>query len=415
MIKKLRRKFILINMMLVSAVLITVFIVLCVSTYTRLRTDTETAARMTLEYGNRPGGFRPEIMPGRPIPDRDIAWNIPAFYVRAAADKTIIFSDYGRVSITDETAAAAVISAMELGQSSGIINDLNLRFVARKMQNGETAIAFADSSSETIGMRQIVINSLLIGGGGLVMLFFISVFLAHLSIKPVEEAWSAKQQFIADASHELKTPLTVIMANTGIITSQPDTKVSEMLHWLENTNVEAVRMKNLVENMLEIAKGDFTKENLILNRFDLSETVTSTLLSFEPLAFKKNVVLSGDIQPTLKIKGNSERIARLVAILLDNAIKYTGSGGTAHINLCETGTHISLTVQNTGTIIPKEHIKKIFDRFYRADGSRVSDERGSFGLGLSIAHQIAEDHGAKISVQSDKEHGTVFTVYFKKL
>jgi signal transduction histidine kinase len=173
-------------------------------------------------------------------------------------------------------------------------------------------------------------------------------------------------------------------------------------------------MKSLVEDMLEIAKGDFAKEKLILSPINLSETVTSTLLSFEPLAFEKNVMLTADTTPDIEIKGNSERLARLVAILLDNAIKYAGSGGKAYLSFANFGSHITLAVQNTGTIIPKEHIKRVFDRFYRADGARASDEHGSFGLGLSIAWQIAEEHGAKITAQSDKERGTVFTVQFRK-
>jgi signal transduction histidine kinase len=412
MIKKLRRKFVIIIMALVSAVLMTVFITLCASTYTRLRMDTETAARLTLENGSKPDRFRPEIAPGIPRPAGDMAWNIPTFYVRVSANGDIISSDYGRVSITDETAQEAVSAVLDSNESGGFIGDLGLRFVSEQIPGGETAIAFADTSSETNGMRRIVINSLAIGGGGLVLLFFISLFLSRMTIKPVEKAWLLQQQFIADASHELKTPLTVIMANTDILISHPDTPVSEHMRWLRNTGEEAIRMKKLVENMLELAKGDFAQENLIFSAVNLSDIITNSLLSFEPLAFEARVELAAEIEPDLEIKGNGERLQRLAAILLDNAIKYAGSGGSAQVRLRRSGTHVIFTVRNTGSVISESHINRIFDRFYRADESRSAEQGGSFGLGLSIARQIVQEQGAKISVASNNESGTVFTVVF---
>jgi signal transduction histidine kinase len=414
MIKKLRRKFVVIIMALVSAVLMTVFITLCASTYTRLRMDTETAARLTLENGNKPDRFRPEIAPGRPRPGGDVAWNIPTFYVRVSADGRIVYSDYGRVSITDETAREAVSAVLNAGESSGVLGDLELRYVSEPFfPDNETAIAFADTSSETNGMRRIVINSLAIGGGGLILLFFISLLLARLTIKPVEKAWQVQQQFIADASHELKTPLTVIMANTDIIAAHPETQVCEQMQWLRNNQNEAARMKKLVENMLELARGDFSQESLVFSSINVSDIVTNSLLSFEPLAFECNVTIADDTQPDLTILGNAEKIRRLCAILLDNAIKYAGGGGSVNLTLRRSGAHILLSVRNSGTAIPAERLPRIFDRFYRADPSRSSGRGSSFGLGLSIAKQIADEHGAKIHVTSSNESGTVFSVQLR--
>jgi signal transduction histidine kinase len=413
MIKKLRRKFVVINMALVSAVLVFVFIALCVSTHTRLRLDTESAAQQALHTDGAPEGFRPEI--GRPggRPGGDFARSIPTFYVRVSADGAILFADYERVRITGEAADEAVATALGASRTRGVIHDLSLRFVTESLPSGEISIAFADMSAEQSGMSRLIINALIIGALGLVALFFISLFLARLAVKPVEKAWRAQQQFVADASHELKTPLTVIMANTGILKSHPDTLVAQHMQWIDSTQGEAVRMKGLVENMLELAKGDFARETVMLGAVNLSDIVMNSMLSFEPVAFEKSVNLSEDIEQNIRIKGDGQKLSRLAAILLDNAIKYAGRGGDAGVTLRQTGTHVVLAVRNTGAVIPPEHLPRIFDRFYRVDAVRNS-EGGSFGLGLAIARQIADEHGAKLWAESGEQTGTVFTVQFKR-
>jgi signal transduction histidine kinase len=414
MIKKLRRKFVLINMLLVSLILVFVFIALCLSTHARLRFDTENAAEAALIGESMPDAFRPEI--GRPR-DRhrdDFMRDIPTFTVRVSADGAILYVDSSRVSISESDVKEAVNKALSAKQNRGVINDLGLRYVFEILPNGETAIAFADTYAESNGMQRLIISSLLIGIPALIALFFVSLFLAGLAIKPVETAWRSQQQFIADASHELKTPLTVILANTGILTSHPNAQISEHMKWIDSTVSEAARMKSLVENMLELAKGDFAEENLIHNEVNLSDVVTNSLLSFEPVAFEASVELVGETEPNLKIQGNDERLHKLTAILIDNAIKYAGRGGNANVKLSQSGSHILLSVQNTGAVIPPEHLPHLFDRFYRVDESRSTGQEGSFGLGLSIAKQITDEHGAKIWAESDRESETTFTVQFKK-
>jgi signal transduction histidine kinase len=257
-----------------------------------------------------------------------------------------------------------------------------------------------------------MINSLLIGLLGLIALFFVSFLLANFAVKPVEKAWVAQQQFIADASHELKTPLTVILANTGILVAHPDTLVSEHEQWIQNTQDEANRMKGLVENMLELAKGDIPREKIVFGRINLSDIITNSLLIFEPVAFEKNVALISDVVSNLEIHGDEERLRRMTAILLDNAIKYAGDNGSVTVKLISNGTHRTLSVSNTGQTIPAKHLDKIFDRFYREDKSRHADDEGSFGLGLAIARQIVAEHDGKIWAESNPQTGTVFTVQF---
>jgi signal transduction histidine kinase len=413
MIKKLRRKFVVINMMLVSAVLVFVFIALCASTHNRLRLDTESAAQQALQGGGIKNEFRPEIGHKGGGHKGDAARNIPTFYVRVNASGDILFADYGRVAISDQNAATAIHSALESGKMRGVIADMGLRFAINASPSGELSIAFADMSAEQSGMSRLILSSFLIGALALIALFFISLFFARFAVKPVETAWRAQQQFIADASHELKTPLTVIMANNGVLKSHPDAPVAAQMQWIDSTDGETARMKGLVENMLELAKGDFSRERLVFSLVNLSDVVTNALLSFEPVAFEKNVNLSEDIEQNIQIKGDGQRLSRLVAILLDNAIKYAGSGGSASAELHQNGTHVLLSIRNTGAVIPSEHLPRIFDRFYRVDASRNSEGSGSFGLGLAIARQIADEHGAKIWAESGEQIGTIFTVQFK--
>jgi signal transduction histidine kinase len=454
MLKKLRRKFVIVNMSLVSALLLLTFIMLYVTTYTRLKADTENAANAALRFSGFQNNlqndmpidfqndflnnfqpdmqdnmqsendigvqefFRPEI--GRPEfkPDRDMARNIPTFTVIVSANGAILNAEYERVSITAETAEIAVKSALKEKNPKGKIENLGLRFATETEPNGNIKIAFADTTAENSGMIRLVFNSLIIGAVGLVALFFISLFLAKLAVKPVEKAWKTQQQFIADAAHELKTPLTVIMANTGILSAHPETPVAEHMQWLVNTADETERMKSLIENMLELAKGDFAKENLVLSNVNLSDIVISRLLSFEPIAFEKNIVFESEIMHDIEIQGDSEKLGRLCGILFDNAVKYASNPGTVFVKLSRISNHVVFSVKNNGEPIPAESLANIFDRFYRADKSRTfentAENTKSYGLGLSIALQIVEEHNAKINVSSTKDTGTIFTVQFKK-
>jgi signal transduction histidine kinase len=412
MIKKLRRKFVLVNMILVSSILVFVFIALCLSTHSRLRLDTIRAAQESLKGGMKQGGFRPEIGHRGGKMGGDMIQNIPTFSVRLSADGEILYADYEQVQISEEAVTQAVSEALLTNRSQGKISELGLRFVSEKLSDTSLTIAFADMSAESNGMRRLILNSLIIGVIGLIALFFVSLILANLAVKPVERAWIAQQQFIADASHELKTPLTVIMANTGILAAHPNTQVSSHMQWITNTQEEATRMKGLVENMLELAKGDVPQENLIFAKMNLSDIVTNSLLSFEPVAFEKNVSLTSETEANIEMQGNAERIERLVAILLDNAIKYAGDNGSVTVRLTYNGTHRTLSVSNTGQTIPAKHLDKVFDRFYREDKSRHADDEGSFGLGLAIARQIVTEHGGKIWAESNPQTGTVFTVQF---
>lgn len=231
-----------------------------------------------------------------------------------------------------------------------------------------------------------------------------TVEIAKWIIKPVIESFNRQKQFVADASHELKTPIAVIMANAEALEKEPEEK-----KWLNNIKSEADRMNELVTSLLDLAKLEEGKE--VQQEENLSKIVEMSVLTFESLMYENKIELEYDIQKVINIKCNSSQIKQLVAILIDNAIKHSETNGKISIALKKQKNDTVLTVSNRGKEIPKEIREKIFERFYRADESRNRDTN-RYGLGLAIAKNIVENHNGKISVESEKGI-TTFKVVLK--
>lgn len=411
MIPKLKRKFILINMCLVSVVLLIVFIAIGLFTYQRVKSDTVMAMEKAT---SREMGMVP---PPREI-GKDIGKNdgdrhgplLPIFSVLVDDDGFIISISKENVSVTESVVSEITESVQESGQKAGILFKYELRYMIKETPEG-TKIAYADMTREIETMKNLLTSMLMVGVGALGAFFIVSLYLSKWALKPVETAWEQQKRFIADASHELKTPLTVILANTGILLAHKDEKIADQQKWVEYTQVEANRMKQLVEDLLFLAKYDADHKPTLSFDVNLSDALWSCLLPFESVAFENGVSMDSDIQPDIMLKGNEGQLKQLALILIDNACKYAGHGGSIAISLKKQGEVISLVVHNTGSVIPKEHLEHIFDRFYRVDSARAR-EKGGYGLGLAIASTIVEAHGGKISVESDEAVGTSFKVKF---
>ena len=304
----------------------------------------------------------------------------------------------------------AVRLALDSGQEQGRLKELSLRFMVWQVSDSETRIAFSDLSWERSSLTRLLVSSLLVGLAALSFFFLISLFLSRLALRPVSRAWEQQNQLVADASHELKTPLTVILANTSIVLSHPEQRVADNQKWLDYIQEESLRMKTLVEDLLFLAKNEGGRLPAA-QRVPFSDLVEGCLLRFESVAFEQGVELTGQVSPGLSLTGDRDSLERLVMILLDNAVKYAGAGGQAALSLSLRGERILLTVRNTGTPIPPEHLPHLFERLYRADSSR-SREQGGYGLGLAIAQAVVSAHRGTISVASDNVQGTVFSVSF---
>lgn len=236
-----------------------------------------------------------------------------------------------------------------------------------------------------------------IAAAAFTLLLGVSVLLAWWTTRPVERAWRQQRQFLSDASHELKTPLTVILSNAELL--EAASLDARPARWADNIVSEAKQMKSLVEEMLTLARADNMTQNLQLSEVSLSDVVADCALAFEPVAYEAGKPLSYTIAENIAVQGDQDRLRRLTAILLDNAVKYGAPGGEITVRLQKTDRQARLTVSNPGPPIPPEQLRRLFERFYRADASR--GEQSGFGLGLPIAAAIASEHKGSLRAESD--------------
>jgi signal transduction histidine kinase len=255
-------------------------------------------------------------------------------------------------------------------------------------------------------MESLVLICIMILIISLLFLFIFSCFISRRVMRPVEDAWNLQQQFIADVSHELKTPLTVILANQRILLAHTEDTIEDQKQWVENTLVETNAMKRLVEQLLFLARSDAKMPISEKQRINLSDTTWSVLLHLESLAYEHGITLTESITPDLQVMGDQKNFSRLLSILLENACKYAGDDKRVALTLTKQKNSACLTVKNTGDPIPPEDMEHLFDRFYRPDKSRSSE---GFGLGLPIAQAIVKDCGGKITATSNNRE-TCFTI-----
>lgn len=307
----------------------------------------------------------------------------------------------------DET----VTTILERKRNNGIVASQQLRFVRMPLPGIGTKVALIDRTSETdqvyFQFRVYIVLAFII----IILLLAVSDFLARRSISPVDEAIRTQQHFIADASHELKTPLTIILANLSIIADHPERTVKESEKWLENTRLEAERMSKLVNEMLFLARSDAAMDmNYNFRLLAFGDVVEEVVVATEALAFERNITLESDLDKSSRVVGDYERLKQVVMILLENATKYVDENGTIRVKLVSTPRRTEvLTITNTGTPIPQKKAEHIFDRFYRAEESRTR-EQGGYGLGLSIAQNIVRRHNGEITLDHSDETGTCFLV-----
>ena len=421
MIRTLRRKFILINMLLVSVVLVIVLAFLMGSTSQRLREQSMDAMRLALKWedGDLPVRIEIDLPPREPAEDAPSGLNqpgnrqlvmIPVFTVTLDGDGEILSSALGgNITVSQEALEEAVTQVLASGQNEGTLSNPRLRYLVDPSNTGdEVRIAFADRTWELENLTSLAVTSLLMGVGALLCFFLVSLFLSGIALRPVAKAWEQQRQFVADASHELKTPLTVILANAGILLAHPEDTVGRQQKWLTFIQEEATRMRSLVEDLLFLARNDAARQPLAFEPVPMSEITTGCALLFESVAFEAGVELESNIQPGLIIQGDEGQLRRLVMILLDNAVKYAGESGKVSLTLSRVQDRLRLTVVNSGPPIPPEHLPHLFERFYRADSSR-SREQGGYGLGLAIAQTIVQSHGGRITASSSSQQGTCFS------
>ncbi len=270
-------------------------------------------------------------------------------------------------------------------------------------------IAVASTDYITHSVLSLTLVLLGIWAGAMLIFFFISLKLSAIAARPMEEAMGREKQFVADASHDLKTPLSVILANTAILRENPEAQVGTLDRWLDSTQAAAKRMQQLIGQMLTLAEVERPEKDVTMETVDLANLCMKAELEIESLAYEKNVTLDSDLPDSCLVRGNEDYLLRIVSSLLENALKYEPSGGRVQLTLKQEKRKAVLQVQNFGSRIPEENLPHVFERFYRGDKSR-QNETGSFGLGLAITKEMTEKIGGKITVESGPQTGTVFKV-----
>jgi len=462
MLRKLEHKFVLIDMLLVALVLVVVFATVAVMNFSQREHEVTEALKASSQFDGGsaplPAGDRTGMTVGAPTgastqdatgatdqgaqpSSTQGAGTSDASAQGASAGNTtgqdggdsenrhgnrlvsmsiyVVDDSYGvtqtvidSLSLSSDTLSSALAEVQASTADSGRLSDLGL-YYQRSVTSQGTKVSFASTEYVDSTTLSLVGTLLIVGICALVAFLFISIFLARWALRPVKEAWAQQQQFVADASHELKTPLTVLLANNSILMEHPERTVGSQMQWVESSDTEAHLMQNLVNDLLFLAKPDDQQQHVVYTTVDLSSLVESDVLQFESVAYEKGLQLEADVDGGITTWGSETRIQRLVGTLVDNACKYASDGSTVTARLRREGHGAVFSVNNHGEVITKEDQAHIFDRFWRADRARVRAQ-GGYGLGLAIAKEIADEHGAQIAVASDAEQGTTFTVTFRE-
>ncbi|MBE6995265.1 MAG: HAMP domain-containing histidine kinase [Ruminococcaceae bacterium] len=397
MIRKLRVKFVAVCMVLVTAVLATVFSSLYVSFQRSIdELSGQVLSRVIREPAQYPGSGT-LLLPEFGIGTADRSVQLPYFTVEIWGSRAYVTGGTYTGLEDTETLQQILTACLAQDAPSGVLEHYQLRYL--RQENGlYQRLAFVDMSMETSMLRRMMGPYVGIAAISLLLLLGISILLSRWATRPVERAWEQQRRFLSDASHELKTPLTVILSNAELLEGAELEARPE--RWRSNIHSEALRMKTLVEEMLTLARADSLKRSAAFAEVSLSDITAACALAFEPVAFEAGKQLEYRVPDGVILPGDGDKLHRLIAILLDNAIKYGAEGGTVTLTLEKTERQARLTVSNTGTPIPPEQLGRLFERFYRADPSR--GEQHGFGLGLAIAQSIAQEHRGTLRAESDE-------------
>lgn len=384
MIKKLRIKFICVNMLIVTCMLALLFTTLFVFMHKSLEQNqlagmVRAAEEPLPKHALRKGGAN-EL-------------KLPAIVLEKMPDGSLISAGNGSYDLTEQEALEALWdAAWDEEEPVGILSDYGLRYYRSDGPRGQKLV-FADLSAERVTLRSLAKTCALIGASSLVVFFLLSVLLARWAIRPVEEAWRQQKQFVADASHELKTPLAVILANAELL-EQEGYDDGQKKQFAASIRTMSLQMRHLLEQLLNLARLDNVHDTPDFAPLDFSRLVEDSLLPFEPIFFEQGLTLESEVESGLRVRADEQLLRQVVDILLDNAQKYS-LPGAVRLFLQRSGAHhCVLRLSNPAAELSKTQCRDIFKRFYRRDEARTAS--GSYGLGLPIAEGIVQRLGGKI-------------------
>lgn len=403
MIYKLRKKFILISAVAVGFVFVLIFGSIYFSTAAQLD---QTMDRLTDVLSSNDGTFpdfskteKPSAPIGFPTERTftpETAFSTRFFTVYLDNNDQIVSENTESISsVSKEGVREYTAQALSKGSERGWI--LSYRYKLTDTDSGKT-IVFVNGETNKSMTARLVYTVLFVLLGSFLAILLLIILISKRAVKPTAEAYEKQKQFITDANHELKTPLTLILSNVDIVESE----IGEN-EWLEDIRGEGERMGELINQLVTLSRMDEEDSNLEAAEFNLSTVALDTASEFEGLAYEKQKGLSADIAPDIICSGDEALIRQLISILLDNAIKYCDPDGQITFNVRAKGRNAVITSENTYAYVDNVELDKLFDRFYRADKARSFT--GSFGVGLSIAKSIAHKHKGDITAyKKDSEH-----------
>lgn len=393
MIGSLRRKFISISMISIFIVFSCIFISLMV--FTKIQTNR--SVDMLVDTISSNDGVFPKFdpskqrmpvqMPYSEVITEETQFSTRFFSVWLDDQKQIVNTNMDSVStITEQDVEDYTDKVLKRGKERGWIGDYRYRIM--DTENG-TTVVFVNGNTYNNTSNRLLFTALLVLLGSASLILILTVVVSKRAVRPVAESYEKQRQFITDANHELKTPLTLILSNLDIVESELGKN-----EWLDDIRSEGERMGLLINQLVTLSRMDESTDSVMREEFNLSSAVADTVSEFESLAEERGHTLTSSISPSVYYYGDESLIRRLTAILLDNAIKYCDAGGNIQLTLiCRR--HPVLTVENTYQDVDKLELNRLFDRFYRADKARTFS--GSFGIGLSIAQSIVKSHKGNIA------------------
>ncbi len=392
MIQKLRWKFIFITTFLSFAIISIVMFFAFTSVYDGMIRESEDTLRYMMEHQEESQETLSEI---------ELDYYIGNQYIMLSVNKDgvidNIHSNYSKIS--NETQLLSIVAdSLNAEWNMGVLESHNLRYLRKENTNGWD-IVYLDMTMEINLNNGLLKNMYLITIGSCTGIFFLSIALAMWITKPVEKAWEQQRQFVADASHELKTPLTVILSNADMMMKNIEEADEPTHRRLSNIRAESVRMRGLVEDLLYLSRGDSGNLHKDMAVVSASDTLMDCVLNFEPVAFEKSKKLQYKLSPELYTMADENHLKQLFSILLDNALKYTNEDGYIWVELEHNSAKtLRVMVANSGETMTDEQCKMIFERFYRTDPAR--EHNGGYGLGLAIASSIVREMNGKIWCES---------------
>ena len=417
MFKKSRIKIVVSIMAIMTLLLAGTVGVIFVSSYSEMSERNlhmlERYARIYSEHGNpeqennnptppeNADGDNRENIPPKPQGDNEDLERERLYSVTFSSNKSVKSTDINNDNIEPKVIVNLGEAVLNSGEEKGTIEGYN--YLVDKTDK-YTLVVFLDRSEFNRNIDTLIKYTVIYGVISLLVIFVLALILSKLIIKPLEQNDKKQRQFVSDAGHELKTPVSVISANADVL----ENEIGEN-KWLSNIRYENERMSSLIKQLMQLAKSE--KDDNQKEQLDFSKLVIGEILPFESVAYDKGIIINYDeVESGVIVKGNRASLGQLVSILVDNAIEHSTDSGEVVVKLSNVRGKAQLSVSNKGENIPEEKRELIFERFYRIDESRT-EKKDHYGLGLAIAKSITESHGGEISVKS--ENGLItFTVKF---